>query len=400
MKHTLPKFIVGFILLAFIFNSCFKDELKKEIDDLRGQLTTMQKKNDSLNNVLNVRADSLSKALSAAQKRSDSLSNILKTKSDSLSNALGITNANLAALSKSVDSIKTQITSINGQLTQLNSQLTSLTTQLNLLNQQLAALGGDISQLASQYQALNASLQNINDQIAALQAEQLRLLEQLNAILLQLNPPINLTSGLVAYYPFSGNAGDSSGNGNHGTVNGAILTSDRFGNLNSAYSFANNNISVPYKPYLSFSDTKKFSVSFWVFTSINNVQTHYIGMRQPGSQTQFWQIYTPYTPTIRGIQFASWTNGNVNGVFAQNRQIPINAWTHVVASYENSSWKLYLNGLLIASNTTTLTFNNDVNTPLTIGNSGNFESFNGRLDDVRIYNRALIQNEITILANN
>jgi hypothetical protein len=192
MKHTLPKFIVGFILLAFVFNSCFKDELKKEIDDLRGQLTTMQKKNDSLNNVLNVRADSLSKALSAAQKRSDSLSNILKTKSDSLSNALGITNANLAALSKSVDSIKTQITSINGQLTQLNSQLASLTTQLNLLNQQLAAIGGNVSQLAAQYQTLSASLETINSQILALQVEQQKLLDKLNAILLQLNPPIVL----------------------------------------------------------------------------------------------------------------------------------------------------------------------------------------------------------------
>ena len=41
---------------------------------------------------------------------------------------------------------------------------------------------------------------------------------------------INLDSGLVAYYPFNGNANDESGNGNNGTVNGATLTADRFGN--------------------------------------------------------------------------------------------------------------------------------------------------------------------------
>ncbi len=52
-----------------------------------------------------------------------------------------------------------------------------------------------------------------------------------------LNAQVNLQQGLLAYYPFSGNANDSSGNGKHGTVNGASLTSDRCGKANSAYSF-------------------------------------------------------------------------------------------------------------------------------------------------------------------
>ncbi|MBK7683478.1 MAG: hypothetical protein IPJ26_13895 [Bacteroidetes bacterium] len=45
----------------------------------------------------------------------------------------------------------------------------------------------------------------------------------------------NLSSGLVGYWPFCGNAVDESGNGNNGTTNGTTLTQDRFGNLNSAY---------------------------------------------------------------------------------------------------------------------------------------------------------------------
>jgi len=48
---------------------------------------------------------------------------------------------------------------------------------------------------------------------------------------------INLDSGLVAHYPFNGNANDESGNANHGTVNGATHTTDRFGNANKAYCF-------------------------------------------------------------------------------------------------------------------------------------------------------------------
>ncbi|TAF12105.1 MAG: hypothetical protein EAZ75_03925, partial [Flavobacteriia bacterium] len=54
------------------------------------------------------------------------------------------------------------------------------------------------------------------------------------------------SNGLVAYWPFSGNANDQSGNGNNGTVNGATLTTDRFGNSNSAYNFAENQqITIP-----------------------------------------------------------------------------------------------------------------------------------------------------------
>ena len=43
---------------------------------------------------------------------------------------------------------------------------------------------------------------------------------------------------MIGYWPFNGNANDESGNGNNGTVNGATLTTDRFGNLNSAYNFS------------------------------------------------------------------------------------------------------------------------------------------------------------------
>jgi len=60
----------------------------------------------------------------------------------------------------------------------------------------------------------------------------------LSAVALAISNPINadLTTGLVAYYPFNGNANDASGNGNNGTVYSATLTADRFGNVNNIYS--------------------------------------------------------------------------------------------------------------------------------------------------------------------
>ena len=71
------------------------------------------------------------------------------------------------------------------------------------------------------------------------------------------------TNGLVGWWPFNGNANDESGNGNNGTVNGATLTTDRFGNLNKAYSFdGNDNIEID--NWNSIQGNSNFSVSCWV----------------------------------------------------------------------------------------------------------------------------------------
>ena len=57
------------------------------------------------------------------------------------------------------------------------------------------------------------------------------------------------TNGLVGWWPFNGNANDESGNGINGSVNGAILATDRIGNLNDAYSF-NDNSSIDLTVYV------------------------------------------------------------------------------------------------------------------------------------------------------
>jgi hypothetical protein len=75
------------------------------------------------------------------------------------------------------------------------------------------------------------------------------------------------TNGLVAYYPFNGNANDESGNGNNGVVDGAILTTDRFGNAAKAYSFngVSQKITITDAPLLNFSSS--FSISYWLKAS-------------------------------------------------------------------------------------------------------------------------------------
>jgi hypothetical protein len=80
--------------------------------------------------------------------------------------------------------------------------------------------------------------------------------------------PANLQQGLVAYYPFNGNANDESGNGNNGVVNGATLTADRFGNSGKAYNFEQTgnlqNISVNIPESISPYQSPGYSYSFWM----------------------------------------------------------------------------------------------------------------------------------------
>ena len=75
------------------------------------------------------------------------------------------------------------------------------------------------------------------------------------------------TDGLVAYYPFNGNANDESANSNNGTVNGATLTTDRDGNANSAYSFdgVDDKIDIPHHDSLNLD--ANFSISVWINAS-------------------------------------------------------------------------------------------------------------------------------------
>ncbi|TGO02752.1 hypothetical protein PN36_19595 [Candidatus Thiomargarita nelsonii] len=74
----------------------------------------------------------------------------------------------------------------------------------------------------------------------------------------------DLSDGLVAYYPFNGNAQDESGNGHHGTVYGAILVNDRFENIDSAYHFdgINDFIQISDSPSLR---VTTFTISAWIY---------------------------------------------------------------------------------------------------------------------------------------
>jgi uncharacterized protein (TIGR02145 family) len=204
--------------------------------------------------------------------------------------------------------------------------------------------------------------------------------------------PANLRNGLVGYWPFNGNANDESGNGNNGTVNGATLTTDRFGNVGKAYSFNNNTITVPHNSNFSIVQSGQQTISFWSYLVGTSSIQHLMGKRADGGSTWNWQIGFNSTSVNSGISYATGASDNAYGVLT-NDALPQNQWVNVTGTYNNGIWKLYLNGTILATTNTNI-FYNDIVCPLVFGNSGGFASYYGKLDDIAIYNRALSATEI------
>lgn len=206
------------------------------------------------------------------------------------------------------------------------------------------------------------------------------------------------SNGLVGWWPFNGNASDVSGNGNNGTVNGATLSNDRFGNVNNAYSFngTNNYISVSNSPFTNV----PFTISAWVKLN-SQVQSHIIGLGESGTTNHKLYFTSSYMNTGKpGIGISGTCDITSTSNIVQN-----NVWTHLVVcvnSYSVSGVTFYINGIAFTNNTTAgavfpFPLNN---TGFTFGKhtgSTPSEFLNGNLDDIGIWNRVLTQQEITAL---
>ena len=194
------------------------------------------------------------------------------------------------------------------------------------------------------------------------------------------------TDGLVAWYPFNGNANDESGNAFHGEINGALLTADRFLEPNSAYSFSGNcqdriDMLVP-----EMTENTSFSVSFWA-------KRNGTGCYNP----RMWEFYGGSRTTQCGW-FNDWDSITFSGFPIVGANLENEIWYHFALTNTGDTWEAYFNG----------EFNNlkvdstVINSPdLAIGrmNHPAWDSFNGEIDDFAIWNRALSAEEVLALYN-
>jgi hypothetical protein len=211
------------------------------------------------------------------------------------------------------------------------------------------------------------------------------------------------TNGLVGYWSFSGNANDSSPNANNGTVNGATLTTDRFGSVNSAYSFNGlsnyiriNNILLPSTP-------TSYTISLWYntqnFTSQNGNPRMLISDRNTGLSSYKYTIDVTASHLVGcAIYNGSGATGNgVTGDAGTN-----NNWHNAIFMYDSTiaTLYLYIDGSLVNTSTSVTHWSSGAN-PTNIGYWNGFVGasgfFDGKIDDIGIWNRVLTQSEITSL---
>ena len=213
------------------------------------------------------------------------------------------------------------------------------------------------------------------------------------------------TSGLVGWWPFNGNANDESGNGNHGTNNGATLTADRFGTENKAYSFNSNEIYIPYN---SSFNSLNITVGAWI--NPNNygtsgqgaaiVHRYQYGYSKPSGEVFRLMLSQDNLGYIKPeiLEVTQNTLSNAPSI------IPQNLWSFVLFSFDGNSLKTYVNGILLATtNNPGFQLNISGNSGLSIGISnqanGLWYPFSGKIDDIGFWSRALTQQEITDLYN-
>jgi hypothetical protein len=204
------------------------------------------------------------------------------------------------------------------------------------------------------------------------------------------------TNGLVGWWPFNGNANDESGNGNHGTVFGAALTTDRDGNLNSAFSFDGVNDWINVNNSNSLNPPSQITISAWINTYAYNISSASMVVNKGWDQGNGHYDILVLTSTKKS-RFVIGRDLYVES----NSIINLNQWTFITVSINNLTMKIYVNGIL--ENTVLQSNNNSFGTntdPLYIGKHDYNNApyyFKGKIDDIGIWNRALTQSEITAL---
>jgi PKD repeat protein len=204
------------------------------------------------------------------------------------------------------------------------------------------------------------------------------------------NPIAPHTRGLVAAYGFEEPSGseviDASGNANKGTVSGATrIATDHFGR---ALKFDGKDDWVTVNATSRLNLTTAMTLEAWVFpTTTSGVRDILI---KEGSTAD---IYNLYARNWRGRPESNVFLGGKNRV-AEGTALPANRWTHVAGTYDGTTLRLFINGVQTASTPMSGPIATSTG-PLRIGGNSLWgEFFQGYIDEVRIYNRALTQPEI------
>lgn len=205
---------------------------------------------------------------------------------------------------------------------------------------------------------------------------------------------VNFTKQFVTCLPFTNNSNDANGN-NTATVNGPILTDDRYGQTNGAYNFNGNGNYIQYTTNLL--RKREYTMSAWVLANSIPSGTQYIISQGETSTNTFQGL----AMTSSGWVMQSYTSNGVYSV-SSSTGFAANQWIHLTAVCSYQSLRLYVNGNLVST-----AFNSSF-IPFKISDIGRIGAnssslgnyFNGKIDDVRLHKGALNDDEVFALFSN
>ena len=216
-----------------------------------------------------------------------------------------------------------------------------------------------------------------------------------------------LSNGLVGYWrmeesSWNGTAGevkDSSGNSFNGARSGnATTASGKFGNGGS---FDGTSDYVSLGNTASVSGATGITISSWIYTNSNPDETIIGRALASAGATRGYRLYTDFSGTIFFTITTTGTGTSSNASWNTGITLSQSSWQHIVTSYDGPSAtaRIFVNGALQATNTALTTGSMADGADIaTIGasNDGNY-SVNGKVDDLRLYNRALSPAEVAKL---
>jgi hypothetical protein len=220
----------------------------------------------------------------------------------------------------------------------------------------------------------------------------------------QTTEPSTLNNGLLLYMPFNGNLGDSSGQANNGTGFGSVAySSNRYFDQGRALALNGTNTRVEI-PGQKFDTMSKFTFYMEFLPSNTNSMT-LLSRTLFSVAPNMKQAFNLMINTGAGTRFQMKKAGNCDntntatafGTLVLGQTTPsTSGWNYVAVTYNGSTISTYINGVLAATgNEPGATLCSGA--PLVIGSwwEGAPAYFQGSIDEVRVYNRALSQSEIT-----
>ncbi|MBU0674615.1 MAG: hypothetical protein KJ950_08250 [Proteobacteria bacterium] len=209
-----------------------------------------------------------------------------------------------------------------------------------------------------------------------------------------------MQNGLVAYYPFAGNANDESWNGNDGNVIGATLTDDMFGASDQAYVFSR------YNQYIDLGASSLLkpmvgSISIWFYADVATITDYrfLISNGQWGGGINSFDCTLHPTNSKFGCSILDGNSGKT--IYAEKYNILLQQWVHVVFTWGGEGVYLYVNGELstdvYSSASGYATYGNESTKIGQQKNAASGRQWQGKIDDVRIYNRQISGTEILAL---